>query len=42
MEFLRRVRKNGVKRYITLPKDIVEYFNLAPGDMIKIDIIKIE
>ena len=41
-QFIRTVRKNGASLSINLPKEIVELLNIEDGDLVRLDIEKIE
>ena len=41
-QFIRIVRKNGASLAINLPKEIIELLNIKDGDMVRVDVEKIE
>ncbi len=41
-QFIRTVRKNGASLAVNLPKEIVELLNIKNGDMLRIEVEKIE
>lgn len=41
-QFIRIVRKNGASLAVNLPKEIVELLNIKDGDMLRLDVEKVE
>ena len=41
-QFIRTVRKNGASLAVNLPKEIVGLLNIKNGDMLRIEVEKIE